>query len=245
MPLKVVTITGADDSTDIEDLVSLSREFPFVEWGILVSQTAEGRYRFPSRKWIDQLVRRVRELREPLKLSTHVCGRWVRRLMVGELDWLELPMIIDITDRIQINTHAEQHASTTGLITSLTDAKSISTKEENLEFIFQWDGVNNHLTYAALAYGFKVSALFDTSGGAGQLPSSWPMPAREFPCGYAGGLGPDNVEDQLRIIEQRCIDRDFWIDMERRVRSEDDSRLDLDKVRRVLEESKPHIINAD
>jgi hypothetical protein len=33
MNLHTVTITGADDSTDINELVALSAVFPFVEWG--------------------------------------------------------------------------------------------------------------------------------------------------------------------------------------------------------------------
>lgn len=237
MSLKTVTITGADDSTPIEDLISLSREFPFVEWGILVSARSEGSYRFPSRNWINELTCEVNHLvrsANPIHLSTHVCGRWVRQMFVGELDWLHLPSIATVSQRIQINTHAERHTLTTGMIRSLDEGKSISI-HDSPQFIFQWDGVNNLFVYAAKAYGLNVAALFDTSGGAGQLPDAWPEPAKEFDCGYAGGLGPDNVEGQLRIIEQRCVGRDFWIDMERRVRTDDDSRLELDKVRKVLE----------
>jgi hypothetical protein len=244
MPLKTVTITGADDSTPIIDLLSLSREYPFVEWGILVSARSEGSYRFPSRNWINELVCEVNHLvrsANPIKLSMHICGRWVRQMFVGELDWLTLPSIVEVSQRIQINTHAERHTLTTGMIQSLDEGKSISIHDAP-QFIFQWDGVNNLFVYAAKAYGLNVAALFDTSGGAGQLPDAWPEPAKEFPCGYAGGLGPDNVEAQLRIIEQRCADRDFWIDMESRVRTEDDSRLDLDKVRAVLEICQPYVI---
>lgn len=105
------------------------------------------------------------------------------------------------------------------------------------EFIFQWDGVNDHLTYASFAAGLKVAALFDTSGGAGQLPLSWPKPIAAFPCGYAGGLGPDNVAEQLRSIARVC-QQPFWIDMERNVRSFDDQDLDLTAVRRVLYSSR-------
>jgi Phosphoribosylanthranilate isomerase len=242
MSLEKVTITGADDSTPIDDLLSLSKEFPFVEWGILVSAKSEGHYRFPSRKWIDALVKqanyRVREL-NPLNLSTHVCGRWVRCLFVGALDWSELPSVISISQRIQINTHAEEHVSTLGLLSNLS---SLTLPQR--QFIFQWDGVNDHFIYAPLAKQFDVAALYDTSGGAGRLPSTWPSPQVDFPCGYAGGLGPDNVEGQLAIIEHRCAGRDYWIDMERRVRTDDDSRLDLDKVRRVLEICKQHRVNT-
>jgi hypothetical protein len=59
------------------------------------------------------------------------------------------------------------------------------------------------------------TALFDTSGGAGVLPQEWPVPAKDFWCGYAGGLGPFNVIEQVRKIETVCA-KPFWIDMERR-----------------------------
>lgn len=224
MNLKRVTITGADDSTSIPELVDLSAEFPFVEWGVLVSKKQEGGYRFPSRHWAERFANVAAVNR--LNLSTHVCGRWVREMFTGELQWDELPVCIEASQRAQINTHAERHVSTMGLIDSLQ-------KLESKEFIFQWDGVNSHLTYAALAYGCKVSALFDLSGGAGVLPSYWPKPVEAFWCGYAGGLGPFNVIEQVGIIEGVC-DKPYWIDMERRVRTEDDSALDMQSVRKVL-----------
>jgi hypothetical protein len=239
-----VTITGADDTTDIETMLNLSREYPFLEWGILVSRKAEGRGRFPSRTWIDELVAAV-ATRPEVELSTHVCGAWVRAMFMGELDWSQLPTVIGKSNRIQINTHAEIHQSTTAMWTSLA-------QHPTKQYVFQWDGVNDHLTYAAKAMpckggiGIKVAVLFDTSGGAGILPESWPEPLNGIYCGYAGGLGPDNVAENISKIEKLYANpfrhsiapaRTFWIDMERRVRTNDDSRLDMDAVRRVLEQS--------
>ena len=37
MKLTKVTLTGADDFTDPKRLIEISREYPFVEWGILFS----------------------------------------------------------------------------------------------------------------------------------------------------------------------------------------------------------------
>ena len=80
MNLKRVTITGADDSTSIPELVNLSKEFPFVEWGILVSKRHEGEFRFPSRHWIERFSDVAG--RAKLNVSTHVCGVWVRQMFV-------------------------------------------------------------------------------------------------------------------------------------------------------------------
>ena len=165
---------------------------------------------------------------ELMNLSTHVCGAWVRQMFVGKMDWINLPVVANVSQRVQINTHAEEHVSTRQMMDTLE-------KRSESQFIFQWDGVNNHLIYAAKACGLNVAALFDTSGGAGVLPEKWLSPANEFPCGYAGGLGPDNVMEQVRKIEAVCR-KPYWIDMERRVRTEDDSALDMAAVRSVLEQ---------
>lgn len=103
-------------------------------------------------------------------------------------------------------------------------------------FIFQSDGVNDNLANAMHSHDVPVAALFDTSGGTGSLPGTWPTLRPEFPFGFAGGLGPDNVLAQLDQINKVCSD-DFptWIDMETRVRVEDNSALDMAKVRNVLQ----------
>lgn len=227
--LTKVTITGADDSVDINELEDLSLEFPFVEWAILVSWAQEGGYRFPSRKWIDEFVQMAGG--ERFNVSTHVCGRWVRDLLFGDLDWTELPSVIDICQRVQINTHGVPHVSTFKMVANL--------RQRVKEYIFQLDGVNDHLPYAATNF-VHTSALYDTSAGVGKLPEGWSAPARAFQCGYAGGLSPDNVVEQIKKIQAVCR-KNFWIDMERRVRTDDDSALDMKKVRKVLELSKPYI----
>jgi hypothetical protein len=55
----VVTITGADDIVDHDDMLKLCEEFPFLEWGILVSFDRAGTARYPSVPWLIELSRRV------------------------------------------------------------------------------------------------------------------------------------------------------------------------------------------
>ncbi|MGH3427734.1 MAG: hypothetical protein ACRDQZ_09240 [Mycobacteriales bacterium] len=234
MNLERVTITGADSGTSISALIELSEKYPFVEWGILASRSQQGRSRFPGLGWTEAFS--IAAPKHKMMVSTHICGSWVRELLVGDLDWKELPPVVSAGNRIQINTHGQRHESTVGMMESLAVFG-------DKEFIFQWDGVNDHLPFAARNYGFNVSALFDTSAGAGILPKSWTRSTAPFWCGYAGGLGPDNVVEQIRNIEQVC-DRRFWIDMEGRVRTDDDHTLDLKRVELVLEFVKRHVLET-
>jgi hypothetical protein len=228
MKLTTVTITGAADDTDIGALVDLSAEFPFVEWGILVSASQEGWARFPSRRWMKVFSN------ADLRVATHLCGRWVRQLLVGELDWEQAaPDIRLVSQRWQINTHGSAHPWTGNGLDGLRAAAAYTVMPSALRHvIFQHDGANNGLPCAARTAGIRTQVLFDSSGGGGILPGAWPPPLPSFRCGYAGGLGPDNVAAQLSLVATAC-DEPCWIDMERRVRSDD--VLDLAKVRAVLE----------
>jgi len=76
--------------------------------------------------------------------------------------------------------------------------------------------------------------LFDSSGGRGLAPVSWPAPLPGTTCGYAGGLGPDTLTEQLPLIHTAANGRGYWIDMEGRLRTPED-RFDLDRARRCLE----------
>ena len=224
--LKRVTITGADDGTDVNWMVALSKAYPFVEWGVLCSASQEGSSRFPSRAWVNRL------LNAPgageLQLSTHLCGRWVRELLIGTLRWKEVPVVAQWSHRLQINTHGQIHQMARQMISKMHGTR---------QYIVQWDGVNDHLAYTLKSFGINTAILYDKSGGAGVLPERWPSQNPSFFCGYAGGLGPDNVVENIRKIKGMGPDA-FWIDMERRVRTEDDSRLDEKKVEFVLEQCK-------
>lgn len=254
MKLDRVTITGADDSVKHEALWVLAQEFPFVEWGILVSYTQEGLPRFPSAAWLHRLhtvQTEALKTGQGLRLSLHVCGRWVRQLLEGDTSFSSQRWwLLDICQRIQLNFHADPHRLPATYPQSLAPLKG-------KQVIFQLDGVN-HEAFVLARDVLDAVPLFDRSGGAGILPNDWPRaeyldatPATPGPHGlgvehliyhgYAGGLGPDNLAEQIPRIASAAGSAPFWIDMERKARSPDDVVLDLDKVRRCLEIAAPNV----
>lgn len=233
-----VTITGADDSIQPAQLLELSRAFPFAEWAILCSQSSMGHNRFPSHDWLLTLAGFQESLRqndEALSLSCHLCGRWVRQVLMGNLSVVDQlgATVWDSFRRVQLNTHGILHDF------SPLAFDTISEEFPEKEFIFQYDDVNVSLfEWArgwALSSNFSISALFDLSHGAGIAPATWPNPIKNIYCGYAGGLGPHNLPDQLKRIEEKAGDTPVWIDMETHVRSNNDRQFDLNKVRQCLE----------
>lgn len=256
MRLDRVTITGPDDSIDPKAIRELSREFPFVEWGILVSANHfdTGGPRFPSHAWINRLKEEVRDIErfpceDRMKLSLHVCGRWVRELLLGNVcvppALIEGPTFM----RVQLNFHAQREQCDPDKFYSALLALG------QRQYIFQIDGGNGNRHLDGVYMRNEVLSvdavpLFDISGGAGILPDEWPKPqymeaGDGFAYhGYAGGLGPDNLEQQLPLIAAAAGDARIWIDMETRVRSDDDQQFDLAKVRRCLEICAPLIDRA-
>jgi hypothetical protein len=231
--IKTVTITGADDSVNPVELKKLSEEFPFVEWGILVSRKNFGTPRFPSIGWLDHL-HQVKDRFPSIKLSCHLCGAYVREFAKGNMIFLdmELTPIWDLFDRVQINFHGEPHEW------SAIPIADLIASQPDKEFIFQYDNVNTDLLEVLAQRGLKnISALFDLSHGAGIVPNEWPKHLDFVKCGYAGGLGPDNLKAQISKIESAAGDKEIWIDMETKVRSYSDALFDLAKVRACLIQS--------
>jgi hypothetical protein len=208
---RFITFTGADEHTDIDRMVSLSKKYP-IEWGILFSPKRQGQGRYPPLEFVQRLIDCGR-----LHLAAHLCGGHARSALAG-VD----PLGLASFERVQINT-TEQNI----------DIAAVRKWGEGIgaRVILQCRG--EFPGTAAVAW------LFDTSGGRGLMPDSWPKPHPTQISGYAGGIGPDNVLDVLSRIEAT----DFWIDMESKVRNAND-RFDLDAVERVCRLVWPSEITA-
>lgn len=240
--IKTFTITGPDDSIKAEQLVPLSQEFPFVEWGILLSRKQIGNNRFPSRKWLEDLVQ-IKKANPFLRLSAHLCGAYVREFLLGDHLFFEkeLKDVWPIFSRVQINTHGEPHELNTQKV------KRFIVNNPSVEFILQYDNQHaasnlNKLIEAGLRQ--RLATLFDLSHGAGVLPEEWPQPLRTVHCGYAGGLSSQNLVEQIKKIDSITEKVNIWIDMETHVRSNMDQLFDLAKVRYCLELAQPSITFA-
>ncbi len=230
MKINKVTMTGADDSVDPIRLIEIQKDYPFVEWGILTSRKSQDSYRFPSEKWRNDLYELAKD--EPqINLSCHICGTYVKELLMGGGRLIrEIGNLWSLFQRMQINTHGVKHQFEWGAVSGL--------KELNKEVIFQYDAANTEILEYAYINKVRCSALFDMSHGAGVLPKEWLKPLEMVKCGYAGGLSPENITEQLALIESKVGDYELWIDMETKVRSNDDELFDLDKVVSVLETCK-------
>ncbi len=218
--LTTVTITGADDKTSHADMVSLAKEFPFVEWGILVSPKKSGTPRYPGADWIDEL--------PDLRLSLHLCGQAARSILDGVIP---SPFSHGIEFyRYQLNGYTPPASDEFIAMTRATPHRWILQARS--------DATLSEAIADALRIGNeKAAILYDPSGGRGIEAASWPkIPAGVY-FGFAGGIKPSNVVAVLADIGP--ADAPFWIDMESGVRTDD--QLDLNLVRQVLKSCAPYV----
>lgn len=108
MNIDRIAIAGADENVRPEELLELSKRFPFVEWSILYDTEVKALNRFPSLEWIAELVRLSREREAeaglPLRLSLHLCRTAVKNLIRARLKEFEpIQDIITAFQRIQLN----------------------------------------------------------------------------------------------------------------------------------------------
>jgi hypothetical protein len=229
MTVQSVTITGADDNVDPEQLVRLTEQFPIVEWGILFSATRAGTPRYPSREWVEALLK-VRRGHQGLRLSAHLCGSLTRNFLGGlgslPTDWA--PAVhTGRFGRLQLNGWGTCHVA--------ADAYRALRVLGWVQIILQSgsEEVLGRDCADAEWIGRNAQVLFDASGGTGKAPTSWPSTVGFERLGFAGGINPSNVRGVIDALGTRAP---YWIDMESGVRDAAD-RLDLNAVFDVLQQA--------
>ena len=201
---ELVTVTGADDHTlRTEGLRRLRRLLRLdgvprgrVEIGILLSGSRQGGPRYPVPGAGAELMHLAYRL--GFRVSFHLCGSFARRAFAGEVP-VELDFIRG-ADRVQVNGKAGPHLEQLAKLFRRTELPpTIVLQSRGPEFPsdrrFDW--------------------LADRSGGAGKLPDSWPR--HEPRCGYAGGLSPENVREEL--AKMGPVQGASWIDAESGLRT--------------------------
>lgn len=227
MNLTYCTLTGVDEQTDLSLVVALSARHPLVEWGFLYSPKRHGQPgRYPS---VEFLRGALADLPVHVNVALHVCGEGVSQLIKDDPTVLELVHLVgQRAGRIQLNFNA--HAI--GSKFTIEQVRSCIERHASIEFITQYNQANIHVW--KLLIGCKNhSVLFDASGGRGIEVAQWDAPLPGVRCGYAGGLGPENLEQEILKIRVASTDAPVWIDMEGKLRDSSD-RFDLDVVQRVL-----------
>jgi len=221
----------------------IAHAYPLVEFGVLFRPDKEGLPRYASTLWVESFSKVI--LKAKIKAAAHLCGSRVNQVLDGDTSFLEQLSSWGFS-RVQINATAVNGVDTSKLAGQVPTLLSLTQKLPHLEFILQKNDETSPLWKGVLEKGVvpqNISMLVDESKGTGVLASSWPSPADEYEIGYAGGIGPSNIDKVLVDVVEAGNGRQIWIDMESSLRSQKkgggtdtdhDDIFDLDKCYSVI-----------
>lgn len=228
MNLLLVSLTGADDAVSPNELLQLSQKYPFVEWAILSSQAREGTSRYPTASWVENFHKVCPNVRKAL----HLCGKDVDAFLAEDQLIMEK---VSMFDRVQLNFNQRVRPKNLETLAQIADSIPQSV-------ILQHNSANQELWSILHNKMSNLSMLFDASGGHGVAPvAGWPSIFPNTDCGYAGGLGPQNVAQELQSIVACAGGNRFWIDMESKLRTPEDDRFSLAACESVLAQVAGHL----
>lgn len=229
-----ITFTGVDSRTDLNRLADIQARYPYAEFGILVSKkrTGSGDPRYPDLAILENLKKY-----NGLNLACHVCGgdllgpctdngfETLDEFLNGNLSMFR---------RIQLNFGPRGLRETKAIRKNF----GIGAHEGVEEVIIQQMNPDDSHSVESIfePHRTKLSCLIDPSGGLGRETEFVPK-RRSLRTGYAGGINPSNAAEKFLQLKNSGVCRDFWIDMESGVRTDD--WFDLDKVEAVLKEIDP------
>lgn len=244
--LRFLGFCGVDDSVDPREMVALSRKYPTLEWGVLFRPDKEGTPRYASMEWLKRLS--CVSARTNIRLAAHLCGHRVDDLLNGDMNFVSTLFTRYGFKRFQINATKVNGVDTSKLSQQALVLQEIIQANKHIEFIIQRNEETQPLWMPLISWleaqgeaerPSNVSFLFDSSCGLGILGTSWPVaPSMGINFGYAGGIGPTNIDEQLNLMARSAPGRVLWVDMESSLRSKkkdeagtDIDIFDLDKVK--------------
>ena len=228
MKLTTITLSGANEFTDIRALLSLCEKYSLAELGIQVSgeKAAFGMARY---WWIWALALYVTPF---TKLALHVNKDWVEAFCAGKIP-KELDTFLSwrhdngepIFSRVQLNFKIGREKDFNVLV-----LRNMIRKYSAQRFILSYNDCNKEVIHYLYQEGLEFDCLYDSSFGAGILPEKrLPLIYPDVCQGYAGGLSPQNVLIELNKINKVLAEGEmFYIDAQKGL-EDDDGHLSLEK----------------
>lgn len=139
--LRYMGFCGADDSISPQLLQVLSLHYSWIEWGFLLRPDLEGTPRYPTAKWLDELVRVNRETGGLMHLAGHLCGFRCQQVIDGDFSFVK-----DLAGkgfgRVQVNATSANNV--------VIDQTKIAQYAAQLRLVSnpypKWSGLSNAMT---------------------------------------------------------------------------------------------------
>ena len=229
-----ITCSGANEHVDVEKLLRLGQKYPMVEFGIQVTAKKCSKDS-PRYLWIQVLHQNI-GLRYFPHLALHLNTDWVDGFIAGQIapeldELLRLENFYrdPLFERVQLNFKIGRNVDpVTGTLLS-----HIKEYGDGRRFVFSCNESNVAYLHSLYKFGLRnFDVLYDSSFGEGVKAEKYAEPAffdENIRQGYAGGLSPDNIAEELAKIGSVVpYNRGFFIDAEGKLKG-DEGFLSLEK----------------
>jgi len=240
--LRYITCSDPRENVSTDDMIRLMEIDDSVEIGVQCDEVSMKK-RAPRYEWFEELWRKADEELDEPKLALHVNGDWCTDFCNGKIPqeiirWMSLctPSLASslIIPRIQLNIGFNlNEISPEGV------AEVIRQRGFRREFIFPLNEYTEPFIRQLHEITQDFSLLFDGSYGAGMSPEKWERPIfYDIKHGYAGGLSPENVADNLAKISKAAWgwvkDNLIWIDAEGQLMKPKSRHFDVNRARAYI-----------
>ena len=234
MRLRYITCSDIRENIPVNKAIDLLRTSSKTELGIQAHYPSMNSG-MPRRIWLDEILKMSDTFCKPLNVALHVNYDWCSEFCSGNIP-TELKSLLDRKHKNKGEPIIKRWQLNLGDGTIIPDVRAISEIIKSYpyqEFIFPYNDNPKLQNFVQELNdtGVKFSLLFDASYGAGISPSSWNAPVyQQHPQGYAGGLSPDNVIENLDKITKVAGNRtDIWIDAEGKLMKPGTRIFDLER----------------
>lgn len=221
-----LSITGADDNVNVQELWSLVKEYPQLELGILYMKEKESLPRNPGNSWREHFLNVV-----PKKnTAIHLCGDIAFQNILSK-DFKDTNFYLELTQysRVQLNINARKKNFSQEQV---LDVYSILLNC-GFDIILQYHDDSKETILKALDmfknYKKQIYILLDSSLGKGVVSKVFEVPSElkglGFKLGFAGGLSSENIERVHQIVKELNVD--YWLDLESSVRIDNQFLMDI------------------
>lgn len=226
MNIEYITCSDMREHNNIDEIIDLGKRYPCAEFAIQAHPSKFSQH-MPRYAWFDTLVHAARV--NKMNLAMHVNAEYRTELCRGIVPYhlknlWEVRRNDDtpVIGRVQVNINGGNDK----FDFYADKIANIISAYPDIKFIFQYAPAQDKRIRQLAKQNVPFALLYDVSGGEGKLSrDSWGgiiLPG--YQTGYAGGLSPDNVVENLNYVNKLLpANYDTWIDAEGKLKSPDDN----------------------
>lgn len=234
MFLKTIVCSGINEKNDVNEAVRFLEDHPCVEFGIQCSPR-KASYQTPRLEWLQELTAKLGEKQIKGRIALHLNEGFVTSFCEGMVppEIIELLNNDDTIGRLQLNFKIGRETFGGKTVPDLIKLQDTINSVPMHRIILSASQPNLPFIQKAYHQGMKFDVLFDDSFGEGILPDKRRPPLFEdLFQGYAGGLSPENIVQELNKISQvakKCV----FIDAEGKLK--DNNSFSFEKAEKFVQ----------